>query len=100
MTPSERRASGGRGPGPAGVDRVDVRRGESVLLNQDEIDAAAGERSHVIELEEFVCAREIDPDCYDSTYYLGAGDDGEAAYRLLHDALERSGRAGMPRPRS
>ena len=29
---------------------------------------------------------------YDKTYYLGAREDGEDAYRLLHDALERTGR--------
>jgi DNA end-binding protein Ku len=75
----------------------EVRSGEYVLLSQDEINAAAGEQSRLIELEEFVCAADIDPVFYNRTYYLGAGDDGEDAYRLLHDALERSGRAGIGR---
>jgi DNA end-binding protein Ku len=75
----------------------EVRDGEYVLLSQDEIDAAAGERSHVIELEEFVCQAEIDPVFYNRTYYLGAGEDAEDAYRLLHDALARSDRAGIGR---
>jgi DNA end-binding protein Ku len=74
-----------------------VRPGEYVLLSQDEIAAAAGERSHLIELEEFVRAQEIDPVHYDRTYYLGSGDDGEDAYRLLHDALETADRAGIGR---
>ena len=34
---------------------------------------------------------------YDKTYYLGAGDKGEDAYRLLHDALDKAGRAGIGR---
>jgi len=34
---------------------------------------------------------------YNRTYYLGAGSDGEDAYRLLHDALERAGRTGLGR---
>lgn len=75
----------------------EVRRGEFVLLDQDEIDAAAGDRSHTIGLEQFVHRAEVDPVFYDRTYYLGAGGDGEDAYRLLHDALERSGRAGIGR---
>jgi DNA end-binding protein Ku len=75
----------------------EVRAGEYVLLDQEEIDAAAGSRSHRIELEEFVRAQEIDPVYYDRGYYLGAGKDGRDAYRLLHDALERSARVGIGR---
>jgi DNA end-binding protein Ku len=71
--------------------------GEYVLLSQDEIAAAAGERSRLIDIEEFVCAGDIDPVFYERTYYLGAGDDGRPAYRLLHDALDRTARAGLGR---
>jgi DNA end-binding protein Ku len=67
------------------------------MLSKEEIDAAAGERSRQIALDEFVCAEEIDPVFYDHTYYLGAGKDGEDAYRLLHEALGRSARAGIGR---
>jgi DNA end-binding protein Ku len=87
------------------VDKDEVAKGyevkpdEYVVLTQDEIAAAAGQRSKVIELDEFVCRDEIDPDLYDRTYYLGSAEkgDGEAAYRLLHDALEKAGRAGIGR---
>jgi Ku70/Ku80 beta-barrel domain len=58
---------------------------------------AAGEQSHVIELEEFVRAGEIDPVFYDRTYNVGVGDDGEDGYRLLHDALARADRVGIGR---
>jgi DNA end-binding protein Ku len=75
----------------------EVRRGEYVLLSQDEIDAAAGERSKVIELSDFVGGEEIDPVFYDRSYYLGAGKDGKGAYRLLHDALQKAGRVGVGR---
>ncbi|MGZ4220246.1 MAG: non-homologous end joining protein Ku [Solirubrobacteraceae bacterium] len=75
----------------------ELRGGKYVMLDQKEIDAAAGESSHLIELEEFVCAAEIDPVFYDRTYYLGAGKDGRDAYRLLHDALQKSDRAGLGR---
>jgi DNA end-binding protein Ku len=75
----------------------EIRDGEYVMLSKEEIDAAAGERSRQIALDEFVCAEEIDPVFYDHTYYLGAGKDGEDAYRLLHEALGRSSRAGIGR---
>jgi DNA end-binding protein Ku len=75
----------------------EVSSGEYVLLSADEIAAAAGDGAHRVSLEEFVCAREIDPDLFARTYYLGAGADGEGAYRLLHDALVRSDRAGIGR---
>ena len=42
-------------------------------------------------------SREIDPIFFDQTYYLGAGKDGAGPYRLLRDALERTGRAGIGR---
>jgi DNA end-binding protein Ku len=75
----------------------EVRAGEYVILTQEEIDAAAGERSRTIELEEFARAEQVDPVYYDRSYYLGAGKDGRDAYRLLHDALERSERVGIGR---
>jgi DNA end-binding protein Ku len=75
----------------------ELRGGKYVLLTKEEIDAAAGERSRVIELEEFVGAAEIDPVFCDRTYYLGPGDDGQDAYRLMHDALERTERVGIGR---
>ncbi|HEX3975220.1 MAG TPA: Ku protein [Solirubrobacteraceae bacterium] len=75
----------------------EVRKGEYVLLDQEEIDAAAGRQSREIELEEFVAAGGIDPVYYNRGYYLGAGDDAEDAYRLLHNAMLRAERVGLGR---
>jgi DNA end-binding protein Ku len=79
------------------VRGFEVREGEYVVLEKEEIAAAAGDRAHVIEVEVFVEARAIDPVFYEKPYYLGAGKDGGDAYRLLHDALDRAGRAGLGR---
>jgi DNA end-binding protein Ku len=79
------------------VKGYEVKSGEYVVLTQEEINAAAGEHARVIELEEFVCAPQIDPVFSDRTYYLGVGQDGEDAYRLLHDALAKTERAGLGR---
>jgi DNA end-binding protein Ku len=79
------------------VKGFEIADGEYVVLDKEEIAAAAGDRAHVIELEEFVAAAQIDPVFYAKTYYLGAGEAGGDAYRLLHDALEATERAGLGR---
>jgi DNA end-binding protein Ku len=79
------------------VKGYEVSRGKYVELTDDEIAAAAGSRSRRIEIDHFVPAGDIDPDFYERTYYLGAGDKGKDAYALLQAALERSGRAGVGR---
>jgi DNA end-binding protein Ku len=75
----------------------ELRGGKFVLLDKEDIDAAAGDRSHTIDLEQFVDPTQVDPVFYDRTYYLGAGEDGEDAYRLLLDALKRAKRSGIGR---
>jgi DNA end-binding protein Ku len=78
------------------VKGYEVSPGKYVVLGRDEIKAAAGDRGKVVHLEHFVDAAEIDPVFYDRTYYVGSRD-AEDAYRLLHEALKRSGRAGIGR---
>jgi DNA end-binding protein Ku len=79
------------------VKGYEVSDGKYVVLEKEELDAAAGAQSRLIEVEEFVCAADIDPVMFDKTYYLGSQDKGKDAYRLLHDALEKSDRAGIGR---
>jgi DNA end-binding protein Ku len=79
------------------VKGYEVSEGKYVVLEKEELDAAAGTQSRLVEIEEFVCAADIDPVLYDKTYYLGAQDKGKDAYRLLHDALDKAARAGIGR---
>jgi DNA end-binding protein Ku len=79
------------------VKGFEVSRGKWVELTDDEIAAAAGPLSKQLEVDHFVPAEAIDPDFFERTYYLGAGDKGKDAYALLHAALERSGRGGIGR---
>jgi DNA end-binding protein Ku len=78
------------------VKGYEVKPGEYVVLEKEEIDAAAGERSRLLDVDEFVDAAAIDPVYFDKTYYLGSRD-ADDAYRLLHAALEKTGRAALAR---
>ncbi|HEX6459564.1 MAG TPA: Ku protein [Thermoleophilaceae bacterium] len=78
------------------VKGYEVSEGTYVVLEKDEVKAAAGDRGKVVHLTEFVPAEDIDPVFFDRTYYVGAGDDKDA-YRLLREALKHSGRAGIGR---
>jgi DNA end-binding protein Ku len=78
------------------VKGYEVSPGEYVVLEKDEIRAAAGDRGKVIHLQEFVCAQDIDPVFYEKTYYAGSRDDPDS-FRLLHEALRRTKRAGIGR---
>lgn len=66
-----------------------------VVLSNEELRAADGAASHVIDIEHFVQAREIDPIYYENVYYLGPPEVVQAPYRLLQAALSRSDRVGI-----
>jgi DNA end-binding protein Ku len=68
-----------------------------VELTDEEIAAAAGTQTRLIDVDHFVPADEIDPVYFDKAYYLGAQDKGRDAYALLLAALEKAGRAGVGR---
>jgi DNA end-binding protein Ku len=78
------------------VRGYEVSEGKYVVLEKDEVAAAAGGRGKVIELEEFVPEGEIDPIFFEKTYYVGSRDETEP-YRVLQAALEKSGRVGIGR---
>jgi DNA end-binding protein Ku len=78
------------------VKGYEVASDKYVVLEKEEIKAAAGDRGKVVHLLEFVRAEQIDPVFYEKTYYVGSRDD-EGAFRLLHETLRKSGRAGIGR---
>src|SRR5256885_2703076 len=78
------------------VKGYEVEPDKYVVLQKEELKAAAGERGKVVHLSEFVDAADIDPVFYEKTYFVGSRDDADV-YRLLHEALRRGGRAGIGR---
>jgi DNA end-binding protein Ku len=71
--------------------------GSYVVLEKEEADAAAGDRTRILEVEHFVPAADIDPVFFDKAYYAGPRDGASAAYKLLAAALEKTGRAAIGR---
>jgi DNA end-binding protein Ku len=74
--------------------------GQAVVLTDEELSAAAPERTHMIEIEEFIDSGEIDPAQFDHPYLLLPGSDAEGvtrAYRLLRDAMAKSRRTAIGR---
>jgi DNA end-binding protein Ku len=78
------------------VRGFEIADGKYVVLDKDEIKAAAGDRGKVVHITEFVDAHDIDPVFFEKSYFVGSRDE-EDAYRLLLEALRRSGRAGVGR---
>jgi DNA end-binding protein Ku len=78
------------------VKGYEIAEDEYVVLEKNEVKAAAGSRGKVIEIEDFVPDDEVDPVFYEKTYYVGCRDDGEA-YRVFHEALKQTGRVGIGR---
>ena len=71
--------------------------GNQVVLDEEEIAAARGANTKVIQIEHFVPSEQIDPIYYDRPYVLGAQNGGEHAYRVLLAALEQTGQVGIGR---
>jgi DNA end-binding protein Ku len=78
------------------VKGYEVSEDEYVVLEKDEVKAAAGSRGKVIEIEEFVPGDAIDPIFVEKTYFVGCRDDGDA-YKVFREALEETGRVGIGR---
>lgn len=88
------------GVGPVDTDEIvkgyEYEDGKYVLLEQDEIDAVKLETKKTLELVQFVDASEISPIYYDKPYYVVPSDDlAEDAYRVVRDALRKSGKVGL-----
>lgn len=71
--------------------------GNQVVLDEEEIAAARGANTKVIQIEHFVPGEQIDPVYYDRPYVLGAQEGGEHAYRVLLAALEQTKAVGIGR---
>ena len=69
--------------------------GKYVQITDDELDALKAERNSNIELREFIPIANVDPVYFEGAYYLAPDEGGDKAYRLLSEAMEKSGRVAL-----
>ena len=65
------------------------------MVRQSLLDSLEAEANKNIELKEFIPVSKVDPVYFGNFYYLGPEKGGEKAYRLLTDAMVKSGRAAV-----
>ncbi|MFO7978008.1 MAG: Ku protein [Bacteroidales bacterium] len=70
-------------------------KGDYVLLEDEDFEAAAPEKSKTIDVNHFVEEDEIDTIYYENSYYIEPEKQGEKAYALLREALKKSGKVGV-----
>ena len=66
-----------------------------VKLTEEEIKTIYEKPTQTIEITEFVPADRVDPVYFDTAYYLGPDKGGDKAYRLLSQAMKKTGRVAL-----
>jgi DNA end-binding protein Ku len=77
------------------VRAYEIEKGRYIPLEPDDLDRLDIELTHGIDICDFVLLEEIDPIYFRQAYYLLPQEGGEKPYRLLEEALERTGRVGI-----
>lgn len=68
-----------------------------IVVRDEELEGCAPEKTRAIEITDFVELAEIDPVYYDRPYYVLPQKGSARSYRLLVEAMKRSGRVGVAR---
>jgi len=68
-----------------------------VIVEDADFEAAAPEKSKVIEIESFADIASVNPMYYETSYYTEPDTKNNNAYALLLTALKQSGKAGLAR---
>lgn len=68
-----------------------------VLFTEEELKALIPEPTNSVDITEFVPLERVDPLYYEKSYYLGPDKGGDRPYRLLAEAMKRTGRAALAR---
>lgn len=66
-----------------------------ILLEDEDYESAAPEKTKSIDVDHFVDAKQIDTIYYENFYYVEPEKSGEKAYALLREALIKSGKVGV-----
>lgn len=66
-----------------------------VVLDDEDFEKAAPEKSKIIEVNQFVDENEIETIYFENSYYVEPDKTGVKAYALLREALRKSGKVGV-----
>ena len=66
-----------------------------ILLDDEDFENAAPEKSKIIEVNHFVKESEIDTIYYENSYYIEPEKSGSKAYALLREALKQTEKVGI-----
>jgi DNA end-binding protein Ku len=77
------------------VKGYQYKKGDYVVLSDEDFRQANVKASQTIEIESFTNAVDIPPEYYEMPYYLSPTKGGEKGYALLREALQRAGRVGL-----
>lgn len=79
------------------VKAFEYDKGSYVVLEEEDLRAAAPESHESVELETFVDAAEIPPQYYEKPYVLTPGKKAQKGYVLLRQTLAETGKVGIAR---
>jgi DNA end-binding protein Ku len=77
------------------VKGYEYAKGQFVVLTKQDFQAAAVEKTHRVDIIDFVDATEIDDRYFETPYYLAPAKSGEHAYALLREAMRQTQRVGI-----
>jgi DNA end-binding protein Ku len=92
--------SGREVPSERIVKGYELNKGTYVPVTDEDLEAVEPERTHTIDVEDFVALDQVDPLQYVNTYWLapdGAKGAPPKAYALLRDAMDRTDRVAIAR---
>ena len=70
-------------------------KGQYVMFSDDELKALQERATHAVEITEFLPTSKVDPIYFEKSYYLGPDKGADRAYKLLAEALRKSGRSAI-----
>lgn len=68
---------------------------EYIVLDPEDFDEAAPEKTKIIEVNHFIDEDEIDTIYFENSYYAEPEKSGQKAYALLREALAKTGKVGI-----
>jgi len=77
------------------IKAFEYRKGSYVVIEKEDLKAAAPESHEAIEIDAFVDGSEISPVYYEKPYVLVPGKKAEKGYVLLRDTLASTGKVGV-----